>query len=958
MTDAIFDEIVTLLSHTSLMETPASRTTLLRTVFIGLDCMPDVDCTGAPREVSQRIVQCCYKYGPLPTGKLALVRLLEQLRAETGEQARLNQLIQLVSQPELQATSGNPITRYRQELIEQLSQPRYQIDKRFVRLTLLTDLSSEGIRSVATTIQHEYADLRSILADAPYPALVLLGTPGSGKTTLLRRLQLDDARDQLPHSNRTVSFFLSLNRYPLDNPPAPSEWLTGEWHAAQPDLPTFMDLVKDGKMLLLLDALNGMRHRDRDDFLTRIDSWRDFIVPFVTRGNHIVFSCRSLDYCMPLSSPEVMVSQVAVNPMTPRQIEEFLNVYIPSHAEAIWDSLKSDPEQLHLFSTPYFLRLAIDQFGPESIISKNRTALFTSFVRHSLEREVGARNHLLTTEGLLDDRDRRQIAVKAYAQPHSLPEHGCLIPKLSELAYRMQQNGTNGDATQIRVSETIACALLDHSRAQDILNASTQINVLDEDLKHDEVMFFHQLLQEYFAARHMACQPDVSLAKTEWRADQIQPNLSVILAKLHEATPLPPAPTTSWEETVWLATEMVPNPESFIRDISNVNLPLAGFCAVMLGTKVSLDLKEHLQHLLLLRSQERDADIRARIYAADILGWLGDPRFKLLEGQYGKYSLPPFINIPGGTYCIGDDNSEDVKEKPAHTINLPSFNIGKFPVTNAEYSLFIQAGGYERERWWVSDAARKWLSGEGVALSQRRKITYIRSLMKQRMRTHRDEDSKRMTPVHWHQNLAMVDQSDQDFEKWLDDTFPLDRKIREPLLWNDPSFSSPAQPVVGICWYEARAYCAWLSAQNGMVIRLPTEVEWEAAARGRLARKYPYGDLFNPSGCNTYESHIRRTTPIGVFLDGQTEEGVSDLCGNVWDWTNSAYLSYPYEHSLEREAPGTSNMWRVWRGGSWDLAKENVKPTRRYASDPGERNSALGFRVACFDVPIKPPDAT
>ncbi|MCL5999375.1 MAG: NACHT domain-containing protein, partial [Chloroflexi bacterium] len=173
-----------------------------------------------------------------------------------------------------------------------------------------------------------------LLKDIDDPAVVLLGAPGSGKTTLLRRLQLDEAGDRLADGGPSVSFFISLNRYAL-GAPEPDEWLAGEWNTTHPDLPPFDDLRRAGRLLLLLDALNEMPHRDDDDLAARIDHWRDFLRPFTECGNRIVFTCRSLDYSMPLSSPEVTVRQATLKPMTPGQIHEFLQVYVPDQAESV-----------------------------------------------------------------------------------------------------------------------------------------------------------------------------------------------------------------------------------------------------------------------------------------------------------------------------------------------------------------------------------------------------------------------------------------------------------------------------------------------------------------------------------------------------------------------------------------------------------------------------------------------
>ena len=165
----------------------------------------------------------------------------------------------------------------------------------------------------------------------------------------------------------------------------------------------------------------------------------------------------------------------------------------------------------------------------------------------------------------------------------------------------------------------------------------------------------------------------------------------------------------------------------------------------------------------------------------------------------------------------------------------------------------------------------------------------------------------------------------------------------QPSEWNNDAFNNPAQPVVGICWYEARAYCAWLSAQTGQSFRLPTEAEWEAAARGGAGRRYAYGDDFDATRCNTFETHIRRTTPIGVFPGGETPEGLVDMTGNTWDWTGSLYRPYPYEATDGREDPTVEGR-RVLRGGSFGHGSDVVRCAARYRgrADPA-RDGDLRF---------------
>ncbi|MBK8314330.1 MAG: SUMF1/EgtB/PvdO family nonheme iron enzyme [Acidobacteria bacterium] len=120
----------------------------------------------------------------------------------------------------------------------------------------------------------------------------------------------------------------------------------------------------------------------------------------------------------------------------------------------------------------------------------------------------------------------------------------------------------------------------------------------------------------------------------------------------------------------------------------------------------------------------------------------------------------------------------------------------------------------------------------------------------------------------------MADWTDEEFEQWLDETFPPGKLYRQPEYWDDTRFNNPAQPVVGVTWFEARAYCNWLTANSHgvppsggteSIFRLPTEAEFEAAARGKKGQMFPYGKEFEMSRSNTFESHIRRSTPVGIF---------------------------------------------------------------------------------------------
>ncbi|NAT10007.1 hypothetical protein C4E22_00360 [ANME-1 cluster archaeon AG-394-G06] len=245
------------------------------------------------------------------------------------------------------------------------------------------------------------------------------------------------------------------------------------------------------------------------------------------------------------------------------------------------------------------------------------------------------------------------------------------------------------------------------------------------------------------------------------------------------------------------------------------------------------------------------------------------------------------VLVKGGKFIRGsgeDDADAYSNEKPQREIYLDDFWIGKYPVTNDEFKEFVDDGGYGKAR-------KDMWSEEGWLWREENKIS---------------------KPGYWH-----------------------DRK------WNGPNF-----PVVGISWYEAEAYANWLSERTGHQYRLPTETEWEKTARGTKGFKYPWGEDFDKNLCNTDESRLLRTSPVGIFPKGKSLYECFDMAGNVWEWCSDWYDDNYYANSPDSNPEGPPDgADRIGRGGGWLSDTVECRSALRDRRDPRVRYIDLGFRI-------------
>ena len=235
-------------------------------------------------------------------------------------------------------------------------------------------------------------------------------------------------------------------------------------------------------------------------------------------------------------------------------------------------------------------------------------------------------------------------------------------------------------------------------------------------------------------------------------------------------------------------------------------------------------------------------------------------------------------------------------ERPAHRVHLPTFTIDRFPVTAGAYAAFVDAGGYDDERWWT---ATGW--------------AHLQS-------------SGRRAPMTWQREGSGV---------WTCSRFG----VVEPV--------APDEPVQHVCWFEANAYARWAGR------RLPSEAEWEKACGwdpvAQRLRRYPWGDGDPSPELANLAQRADRPAPVGAYPGGASAYGVEQLVGDVWEWTGSGFDAYPGTRGFpyaQYSEVFYGGDFRVLRGGSWATDASAVRTTFRNWDLPVRRQVFCGFRTA------------
>jgi formylglycine-generating enzyme len=257
-------------------------------------------------------------------------------------------------------------------------------------------------------------------------------------------------------------------------------------------------------------------------------------------------------------------------------------------------------------------------------------------------------------------------------------------------------------------------------------------------------------------------------------------------------------------------------------------------------------------------------------------------------------STPPNLaRIPAGDFLMGASDAEE-DQRPVHRVHLSDFFIGRFPVTQDEYARFVRASGY---------------------------------------------------PAPAVRELPLIAAGGRD---------AVFLELAAPYIWTEgtPPAGYGTHPVVLVTYDDALAYCRWLSGELQRDVRLPTEAEWEKAARGGVdGQRYPWGNDIDPTRGNFLtDPSVKRqrgTRPTGTYPPNAY--GLYDMCGNVWEWVSDWYAA-DYYGSGQVQDPGgpASGDMRIVRGGAW--VNDDVSMLRcsyRHKVPPDTYAYSVGFRIIC-----------
>jgi formylglycine-generating enzyme required for sulfatase activity len=738
--------------------------------------------------------------------------------------------------------------------------------------------------------------------------LMVLGEPGMGKTVALERLAWELAND----ASLTVPVFISLFEY--DGQPL-LKWIYlnlcrhGEIELDSPDETRRFLRAKEPPFncYFLLDGLNEVKPKHHERALSEIrELEKDY-----SRHRLVVTSRVQDDGWRALRQGQSLYNTYLVQPIRPHQAQVYLSAHLGDHdGPQLWHQL--DERMRELTTTPLLLWLikeawleARERQGTKPFrIPENRGKLYQSFVNRMFRRD-----------------DERQLTQKVRQSTRTTA--------LETIAYAMHE------AKSLTISYEDALELVQNEIVLETLLINGLLLEVNERLRFAP----HQTLQDLFAAGALKRKLDLT--------DLTQATGS------RRSTLFQYADDPWWAETFIQLAGLADDPNVLARAIAEINPWLAWWC-VQEGRKVDDTTRDAIraeseglvfssrvqdrrraaealarmqtgrivEPLLQLAADEDEETGQAAILSLKSLGDaaaeplvrklddptvvpkgrlriglaladIGDPR----PGVLAPDSVPDFLwcEVPAGPFQMGGDPRVYSAWGGAEFILDYAFWIAKYPVTYAQYHVFVADGGYQNRNYWT-EAGWAYKGDRVKPNSWNDRQWYIAN--------------HPVIGVTWYEAYA--------YTRWL----------------NEKSGIKPAD------------------APGHFVIRLIRECEWEKAARYPDGRLFPWGNDWNPTRLNWSESGIRRTSAVGMFPHGANPgNGACDLSGNVWEWCLTAWGGDYTSPEAEQNDPA-GGAARGLRGGSWRDRQYAARTASRNGGLPWFSYFDRGFRVVC-SVPIE-----
>jgi formylglycine-generating enzyme required for sulfatase activity len=732
-------------------------------------------------------------------------------------------------------------------------------------------------------------DLREAVSE--HRRIILLGEPGSGKTTTLWRLAYDYAMTAREDGRAPLPVLVPLGGY-TDAGPFDA-YLARHLGPLAPYLETYR---ASGRLILLLDGLNEMPQAGYTERVGRIREVLDR-----QSDETVVVTCRALDYVVKLEK----LQKVEITPLDETRIHAFLCNYLGHKAgERLFWLLVGGEEVRGLWGI--WRRAG----GTWSGFWTGETIPWSRSLRRRLGKEAWLLNRPRKESSPLLDLARNPYILLMTAQVYVAAgeelstNHARLFAAFVDtlLGREQKRNAAEWVKTNTqRIKDGLSALAYDIQSEEGQGTTVERTWAMDRLCKAVPECNAERLL--YFAASatlldtgHTTVRFYHHLLQEYFAACEMR-RQHVTRASLARYWPVDQWwKPSGWEETAILVAGMVVDASTLLADMTAVNPVVAARCLTEGDAQADEATWRYIAEELITRMTDEQQPALAHVRAGNALAHLGDSRLREDAWYLPDEPLLGFVEVPAGPFLmgtqeedipvlqdrLGGDRNSYERETPRQELVLPAYYIARYPITVAQFRAFFEDVEYEN----------------------------------------------------------------------------IDKR----------SLSGPDNhPVSWVTWYEAQAYCVWLTKRlrgwkgtpeilarllripvggcPPWLVRLPTEAEWEKAARGTDGRIFPWGNQPEPSLANYDETSIDTTCAVGCFRGGASPYGVEDLGGNVDEWCRSLYKPYPYDPKAEDDYSDPLESLRVVRGGAFGHGRWAVRCASRCWNNPGLRRGDTGFRV-------------